>query len=213
MDEKSLSAKNIFGHNARLYADKYWQLPFFEGLLSRFAKAQNFGASILDLGCGPGNISSILLTKRDDLLLEGWDFAPEMIDEARLRVPNARFQVKNVLELNEYQQSFNGIVCGFCAPYLPKQELVQLIAEMSKRLYSGGLLYFSTMIAKESDEFWMKPKVEGGDQLFVNIHQEAELKGFFEKQGFVLVDEIHIELEGDAGEEDWAVIYQKNRSN
>lgn len=209
MDEKSLSAKHVFGFYAKAYADKYWQQPFFDPLLRRFTRNQLFGSEILDLGCGPGNLTSILLSRRDDLRVEGWDFAPEMISEAEIRVPQAQFCVRDVMEIKDISKKYDGILCAFCAPYLSPSNLQIFLQEVKRNLKEKGLFYFSTMIAQETKEFWMPPKDDAGSELYVHIHCESVLREIFKELGFEVIDELKVELEGDAGEEDWAVIFQK----
>ncbi|WP_181708051.1 trans-aconitate 2-methyltransferase [Chthonobacter rhizosphaerae] len=48
---------------------------------------------ILDVGCGPGNSTELLLARFPDAEVVGVDTSPAMIEAARARVPGARFQV------------------------------------------------------------------------------------------------------------------------
>ncbi|MCT4559930.1 MAG: class I SAM-dependent methyltransferase [Crocinitomicaceae bacterium] len=212
MDDKSRSAQVVFGSHAAEYADKYWHLPQFSNLIARLTKALPFQAKVLDLGCGPGNMSHLLLDKRDDLRIEGWDFAPEMIGLAAQKVPKATFQVKNVLELDKDLGKWDAVVLAFCAPYLSTDDLKKVLRNIQSNLVHDGLLYFSTMISAEKQEFWMPPRVEGDQPLFVYIHQRAEILTFMEALGMLLVQEQRIQLEGGAGDEDWVGIFQKKKA-
>jgi trans-aconitate 2-methyltransferase len=51
---------------------------------------------ILDLGCGPGYTSRLLLDAFPDSFVTGLDSSSAMVDEARKRVPEARFVVADV---------------------------------------------------------------------------------------------------------------------
>jgi trans-aconitate methyltransferase len=44
-------------------------------------------ARILDIGCGPGNITKYLLKKRPDFYVEGIDIAPNMVERLIIRKP------------------------------------------------------------------------------------------------------------------------------
>lgn len=51
------------------------------------------GARAVDLGCGPGNSTELLLAKYPDANVLGIDSAPAMIEAAKKRLPAARFEV------------------------------------------------------------------------------------------------------------------------
>ncbi|HYJ54428.1 MAG TPA: trans-aconitate 2-methyltransferase, partial [Mycobacterium sp.] len=61
--------------------------PFFD-LLSRVG-AQS-PRRVVDLGCGPGNLTETLTGRWPDAVIEAWDSSPEMVDAARGRGVAAR---------------------------------------------------------------------------------------------------------------------------
>lgn len=68
------------------YADHRGR-PFYD-LLSRVsARAPR---RIVDLGCGPGNLTETLTTRWPDAVIEAWDSSPEMVTAARERGVDAR---------------------------------------------------------------------------------------------------------------------------
>lgn len=56
--------------------------PFFD-LVSRIGAAQP--RRVVDLGCGPGNLTVTLRQRWPDAVLEAWDSSPEMVSAARQR--------------------------------------------------------------------------------------------------------------------------------
>lgn len=80
---------------ADLYESKFMDLDIYDKTYDYFLNILNNKSSkILEVGCGPGNISKYLLTKRDDIHLLGVDVAENMIELAR----------KNTLKFNEKLQ-------------------------------------------------------------------------------------------------------------
>ena len=98
-------------------------------------------AKILELACGPGNISQYVLNKRPDFELFGIDLAPGMIKLAKQNNPTAKFKVMDVKKINSLNTRYDGIICGFCLPYFSKTETIQLIKDSSNLLAKGGILY------------------------------------------------------------------------
>lgn len=96
------------------------------------------GMRILDLACGPGN-----LTRRLAALVEpngevvGVDLAPGMIERARLAsIPNARFEVMDIEDLRFDDSSFDAAVCGHGLQFAP--HLDRALTEARRVLRHGS---------------------------------------------------------------------------
>ncbi len=104
---------------ASLYQDKFMDLELYNESYDAFCNSiAKDNAKILEIGCGPGNITKYLLSKRPNYQIYGIDVAPNMIELARENNPTARFDVMDCRNISEINQDFDGIVCGFCLPYL-----------------------------------------------------------------------------------------------
>src|SRR4030095_12586476 len=66
--------------------------------------------NILELGCGPGNITKYLLSKRPDFNITGIDVAPNMIELAKANNPTANFIVMDIRQINQLPAKFEGII-------------------------------------------------------------------------------------------------------
>jgi trans-aconitate methyltransferase len=100
-------------------------------------------AKILEIGCGPGNITKYLLSKRPDFNIYGIDIAPNMIELAKKNNPTADFKVMDSRQISEIKTKFDGIICGFCLPYLSQIESSKLIYDSYNLLTDNGLIYIS----------------------------------------------------------------------
>lgn len=80
------------------------------------------GMRILDLACGPGNLSrrlAPLVAPNGEVI--GVDLATGMIERARLvALPNARFEVMDMEDLKFDARSFDGAVCGHGLQFAPR---------------------------------------------------------------------------------------------
>ena len=136
---------------------------------------QKEDAFIVDLACGPGNISSYLLKKRPHFNVLGVDLAPKMAAIAELNNPQAIFKVMDCRVVFPHVQNVDGIVCGFGLPYLNKEDAVKLIADAAGSLNDDGVLYISTM---ENDYSNSKIEVSSSGEYETQMyyHEAAYLK-------------------------------------
>ncbi len=100
-------------------------------------------ATILEIGCGSGNITRYLLSKRPDFNIFGIDISPNMIELAKINNPKANFAVMDSRNISEIETKYDAIVCGFCLPYLSETDSQKLIFEANYLLNNSGFLYLS----------------------------------------------------------------------
>lgn len=139
------NAVNLFNKLADSYQLRFFSVDAYQQDLDNFLNLVKPNSNILDVACGPGNISHYLLKKRPDLNLLGIDLAPNMINLAQTNNPDAHFRVYNALELEALNQSFDAIIVGFLFPYLSKEQVLGFLRNVSAILHPGGALYLSTM--------------------------------------------------------------------
>lgn len=133
---------NTWNKVAQLYQEKFMDLEMYNESYALFCHAIEISkASILEIGCGPGNITKQLLKLRNNFSIYGIDFSETMIALAQKNNPTAQFEVmdaRNILKLNK---TYDGIIVGFCLPYLTGEESIQLISDASTLLNKNGILY------------------------------------------------------------------------
>lgn len=138
---------------ASLYQEKFMDLDIYNEtydiVCSSITKQK---AKILDIGCGPGNITKYLLTKRPDFDVFGIDIAPNMVALAKSNNPTANFDIMDSRHIDELKTNYDGIICGFCLPYISPNDCVKLIADCYRLLNDNGILYLSFVegVSKQS---------------------------------------------------------------
>lgn len=129
---------------AKLYQDKFMNLDLYDNTYDAFCEQVNMeNSTILEIGCGPGNITKYLLNKRPDFRIEGIDISPNMIELAKANNPTADFKVMDCREIDKLQSKFDGIICGFCFPYLSEFDSSKLVKDCGNLLNDKGVLYIS----------------------------------------------------------------------
>jgi 2-polyprenyl-3-methyl-5-hydroxy-6-metoxy-1,4-benzoquinol methylase len=161
---------------ASAYQDKFMDLDLYNDTYDIFCQLVNKPqASIFEIGCGPGNITRYLLAKRPDFKLEAIDIAPSMIELARTNNPTARFSVMDCRDIDQLPGPYDAILCGFCMPYLSKEDCVKLIKDSAALLEDDGIFYFSAIEGDDHQSGWETDSSEQ-NKLYVYYHQEDYLR-------------------------------------
>ncbi|HMZ72780.1 MAG TPA: class I SAM-dependent methyltransferase [Saprospiraceae bacterium] len=172
---------------ASIYQDKFMDLDLYNETYDYICTSiDKPKAKLLEIGCGPGNITKYLLSKRPDFDILGIDIAPNMIELAKLNNPTAHFAVMDSRQINNLDTKYDGIICGFCLPYLSHIESNELISNSYDLLNDNGLIYLSFV---EGDPDKSDFKVGSGGRVYFNFHNLDNLKAQLIRTKF---DEIEI---------------------
>jgi len=184
--DRTQQAVEIFNKYAFEYQDRFMDVSLYSTSFNFFCDSiTTNNANILELACGPGNVSKYLLNKRPDFKLLGTDLSFNMIQLAKKNNPTAEFQLLDAREIRTIQNKYDGIMCGFCLPYLTMNETQKLIHEAWKLLHSKGLLYLSTMEDEYSNSGIRKGSQ--GDEIFMHYYTEHDLNTLLNLAEFQIV--------------------------
>jgi 2-polyprenyl-3-methyl-5-hydroxy-6-metoxy-1,4-benzoquinol methylase len=129
---------------ASLYQDKFMDLDLYNDTYDFICNSiAKDNAKVLEIGCGPGNITKYLLSKRPDFDIFGIDIAPNMIELAKKNNPTASFTIMDSRQISDLNTKYDGIVCGFCLPYLSQPDSKKFISDCYNLLNENGHLYLS----------------------------------------------------------------------
>lgn len=185
MDENK-KAVAIFNKLAELYQQRFMNVDLYADTFDFFCGTlEKNNPEVLELACGPGNISRYILNKRPDIQLLGTDGAPNMVELARRNNPEANFEVMDARDMRKLNRTFDGLICGFCLPYFSIQETKQLIQDAAWVLRERGLIYLSTM----EDEYQKSGLRKGstGDEVFMHYYLASDLEPILKEAGFHLL--------------------------
>lgn len=184
MDNFELSVQR-FDEFAEEYANRFDNISGYIEHLSNFCRlVEPENPRILELGCGPGNVTRFLKASFPESRIMAIDLAPKMIEIARTFLPEVDFRVMDVRNISSIQEKFDAIMCSFCLPFLSKADAAKLIADCSALLNSGGVVYLSTMEGDENRAGFETTSFSGDSQIYFNYHRQQDLEDAFAKNGF-----------------------------
>jgi SAM-dependent methyltransferase len=186
MDKTSV-AVGVFDRRAKEYQEKYMDVSLYHDTFDVFCDLLPANASVLELACGPGNITRYLLEKRPDLQILATDLSPRMLELCRLNNPAAAVQLLDCRAIAALGTTYDAIMCGFCLPYLSKEQSLQLIHDAAGILAKNGILYISTMEDDYSKSRLYKSQTTG-DELFMHFHEADYLVKALTENGFTIRD-------------------------
>lgn len=93
--------------------------------------------SVIDIGCGPGNSTELLVQRFADASVRGIDSSADMIESARKRLPSVRFDTTNIATWNE-PGPFDVIFANAVLQWLPDH--ATLLPSLVAKLAPGGSL-------------------------------------------------------------------------
>lgn len=191
MDKTKLTV-DTYNQVAQAYQDKFMDLDIYNATYDRFCdRVAKQHPAIFEIGCGPGNITRYLLTKRPDFKIEAIDLAPNMIKLAQINNPAADFKVMDCREIDTITSRYDGIMCGFCMPYLSKEECMKMIRDSAALLNSNGIIYCS-VVEDAYEKSGLVTSSNGEHQVYIYCHEAVYLKQAFDENGFEQVDEFRI---------------------
>jgi len=169
MDNNQMSV-DVFNKWADLYQEKFMDVTLYHDTFDVFCNSiTTLQPTVLEVACGPGNVTKYLLEKRPDLKILGTDLAPNMIRLAEMNNPQATFQLMDAREIGKMDRPFDAVMCGFGFPYLSKEEVTTFIADAARLLTASGVLYISTM----EDDYHKSgiKKSSTGDTTYTYYHE------------------------------------------
>lgn len=181
-----------FNEFASEYADKFMNIDLYQKHLDKFCSfIGNKQPKILELACGPGNVTRYLKQRFPDSVFIAIDLAPCMIDIAKQIVSGVDFRVMDVRYIKTLDLKFDSIMCSFCLPFLSKSDTDQLFSDCSEKLAKNGVLYISTMEGDESKAGYESTSFSGDSKVYFNYHMQVDLEKSLVRNGFSIEYSYH----------------------
>ncbi len=188
MDKYAITI-DTYNQAAKQYQDKFMDMNLYNDSYDKFCNlVVGKNAQVFEIACGPGNITRYLLSRRPDFKILGIDLSPGMVELAKVNIPTADFLLMDCRNISSINKKFDAIMCGFCLPYLSREESAKLIADASELLNPSGIIYLSTMEGDYDKSGFEKPSFSNQSKIFVHYHQANFLTKALADSGFTIID-------------------------
>tara|TARA_R110001592_G_scaffold237306_6_gene496242 strand:+ start:57491 stop:58126 length:636 start_codon:yes stop_codon:yes gene_type:complete len=182
---------------AGMYEEKFMHLDIYNQAYDAFLnRLNNSNPTILEIGCGPGNISKYLLSNKEMQLL-GLDISSNMVALAQKNNPTAEFKVFDARNLHSIKGTFNAIVCGFTMPYLSHNDCMKFFTDCYNVLHHSGILFLSFVDGDYNQSGYINGST--GDRAYFYYHNQTTIINELKKQLFVVLDTIVVDYNKSEG--------------
>lgn len=166
-------------------------------LFAQFAQVQD-GQTILDLGCGTGQLSAVVAASAPMTAVTGIDRSPEYVAAARRLVPSARahFEVGDAQALRFADGTFDRVLSLLVLNFVP--DFRQAVREMIRVTRPGGIVAAAVWDYGDGMEmlrtFWdaviaIDPDASAKDERHSPLCQSGDLAALWQELGLNDVEE------------------------
>lgn len=171
-----MDLKETYDKIADKWHEEHAQYDSWVPGLDKFASYLDQGASILDVGCGPG-IQTSYLTKKG-FKVTGIDFSKEMIRIASDKTPEAVFEMMDILDIDKLEGKFDAIVMQAVLLHIKRPDIEALMGKIRDKFKTGGYIYIATKERLENGPDEEIVTDEYG-QRFFSYFTVGEIKKYF----------------------------------
>jgi SAM-dependent methyltransferase len=139
MDETTLT---FYRENAEAYAG-WKKAPSTR--LKAFLELLPKGGTILELGCGAGNHSAVMLA--EGFAVRATDGSPEMAEIASRRIGQPVEAMR--FDQLDAEQAYDGVWASACLLHVPRDELAGILARIHRALKPSGVFYASYKMGED----------------------------------------------------------------
>ncbi|ULQ58674.1 class I SAM-dependent methyltransferase [Brucepastera parasyntrophica] len=196
MNENQIRTIESYNKTAEDFMKKIGTLNNYNSTYDYLISKINKNDDILDLACGPGQISKYI-AERIKVHITGVDLSSEMLRLARENIPGGTFIEDSIIRFQPGKR-FNAVVIGFGIPYLKKEEVRECIENSVSLLADDGHIYVSFMEGK--NEGFEKTSFGGNNDFYLYYHTKTEVTELLRKNGIMVIKEFILDYTEPDGE-------------
>ncbi|SDM32060.1 class I SAM-dependent DNA methyltransferase [Kriegella aquimaris] len=184
---------------AKLYENTFMDFDLYNDTYDIFCEfiGRRSNESILEIGCGPGNITRYIATRNSSFKIHAVDVSENMIALAKKNIPSVDFQVMDCRNIADIKSRFGGIICGFTIPYLSRPDCSRLLKSCNNLLREDGIFYLSFVAGDYKNSGYILGST--GDKTYFYYHNLEKIKNELEVNSFIIVNLMEKEFQKSDG--------------
>ncbi|MFO0703671.1 MAG: methyltransferase domain-containing protein [Patescibacteria group bacterium] len=167
--------KITYNNNAAKYFEKQQPISATQSDIDKYISLLPQTPKVLDLGCGVGRDSEYFCQK--GCQVTGIDFSEEMLCLAKKNVKKAKFEIRDIRNIDYPQSEFDGVWAMASLLHISYADIGNVFKNVSRILKVNGIFFVSVMEGKsqklESHKYFV------GKRFFVRYRRK-----FLEKMAF-----------------------------
>jgi predicted TPR repeat methyltransferase len=196
MREELSTTIESYNQSAVAYENTIAKIANYDESYGYFFELLNNDDSVLDLACGPANISLKLKQALPEVFITGVDLSEKMVALAKRNILDGNFITADIVSYKSEKPN-NAIIIGFALPYLTFEESQILIENTSFNLCDNGKIYISFMDGEK--EGYETPSFNQSVQVYIYYHKHSRIRNLLQNSGFKILKEWildYLELDG-----------------
>lgn len=186
-----IASIEAFDNCAEKYENTIGSLNNYNHCYDAMISLMNTHDRILDLACGPGNVSKYIKAKID-VSVTGYDLAQSMLELAQKNIPDGNFVQQSIIEF-EARNKYDWIINAFGFPFLDPAQRLKSIESCSKALKQDGFFFLSFMDGNR--EGYEKPSFAENQSIYFIYHRKQDVVRELQNNQFELVNEWELDFD------------------
>ena len=183
MDSNQKNTINSYNNLANDFVQKIGSLSNYNSTYDFLVDLTKENDNILDLACGPAQISSYILNKIN-VNITGVDLSNEMLNIARKNIPNGIFIENSIITFNN-DLEYELIIIGFGIPYLNIEQTKECIKNSVSMLKINGHIYISFMDGNKQG--FEETSFGGNNKFYIYYHHKDKIINILENNGIKII--------------------------
>lgn len=173
--------------------------------LSEFIKELPAGGKVLDIGCAGGRDSKKFADAGFDVT--GIDIIDDFIEEAKKRVPRAKFLQMDLLDIDFPENEFDAIWAQAVLLHVERKDIPDVLAKMFRILKRNGKIHAA--VKEGRGQGWEADKLSGGYKRYFTYFTKEEMEKYLIGAGFHIIRSEFAVDEAGRKNVRWIVIWGK----
>ena len=189
---------------------RFGDVSKYTAALEKFISHAPANCAVLDVGCGPANLSKWIVQHVPQAQITGIDISENMLSIAKEEIPHGNFLLLDQEEILSLDQTFTHLILGFNLPYLQQDKLQIFLSHCAQLLTPHAHLFLATMVDNETKtELVTNSK---GDSTYITTYDRNTIQDALSAHQFNMIHTSSFNIPNSA-HEDWIVVACREYSN